>query len=98
MRNTGSVLGGAVNFSNNYTRSKAGGIAWSTYLIFVGFECTGIIWALLLSSTRKVRRSNGETVPVSESASWKQEFIALWQHLQRKKVTSTPSSPHQRTH
>ncbi|SMR62192.1 unnamed protein product [Zymoseptoria tritici ST99CH_1E4] len=86
MRNTGSVLGGAVNFSNNYTRSKAGGIAWSTYLIFVGFECTGIIWALLLSSTRKVRRSNGETVPVSESASWKQEFIALWQHLQRKKT------------
>lgn len=37
MRNSGSVMGGAINFSTNYTRDKAGGIAWSTYLIFVGF-------------------------------------------------------------
>ena len=37
MRNSGSVIGGAINFSTNNTRASAGGIAWSTYLIFVGF-------------------------------------------------------------
>jgi hypothetical protein len=37
MRSTGSVVGGAINFSTNYDRSQGGGIAWTTYLIFVGF-------------------------------------------------------------
>jgi predicted outer membrane repeat protein len=37
MRSTGSVVGGAINFSTNYSRAKGGGIAWATYLIFVGF-------------------------------------------------------------
>ena len=37
MRNSGSIVGGAINFSTNYTSSSAGGIAWSTYLVFVGF-------------------------------------------------------------
>jgi hypothetical protein len=37
MRNSGSIIGGAINFSTNYSDSSAGGIAWSTYLIFVGF-------------------------------------------------------------
>lgn len=37
MRNSGSVLGGAINYANNYTTSTAGGIAKSTYLIFIGF-------------------------------------------------------------
>lgn len=37
MRNSGSIVGGAINFSTNYSTSSAGGIAWSTYLIFVGF-------------------------------------------------------------
>jgi hypothetical protein len=37
MRNSGSVMGGAINFSTNYTRANSGGIAWSTYLIFVAF-------------------------------------------------------------
>lgn len=37
MRNSGSVVGGAINFANNYDLKNAGGIAWSTYLIFVGF-------------------------------------------------------------
>jgi hypothetical protein len=37
MRSTGSVIGGAINFSTNYSRATGGGVAWATYLIFVGF-------------------------------------------------------------
>ena len=86
MRNSGSIIGGAINFSTNYADSSAGGIAWSTYLIFVGFASTGMIYALLLSPTRLVRRSNGTAVPSSETSSWKHEFIALWKHAQRPKT------------
>ncbi|KAK1538386.1 major facilitator superfamily transporter [Colletotrichum paranaense] len=86
MRNSGSVMGGAINFSTNYSKANAGGIAWSTYLIFVGFECTGTIWALLLSPTRRVRRRNGAKIPMASSISWKRELIALWRHLQRPKT------------
>ncbi|EFX05847.1 membrane protein [Grosmannia clavigera kw1407] len=86
MRNSGSVIGGAINFGTNYSRSSAGGIAWSTYLIFVGFACTGFIWALLLTQTRQVRRKDGTRVPTAENASWKAEFAALWQHMRRPKT------------
>lgn len=86
MRNSGSVIGGAINFSTNHTESKGGGVAWATYLIFVGFECTGFIWALLLSSTPKVRRRDNSKVNMSVEASWKQEFIALWSYLKEGKT------------
>ncbi|CVL08037.1 uncharacterized protein FMAN_09647 [Fusarium mangiferae] len=86
MRNSGSVIGGAINFSNNHSDSKAGGVAWSTYLVFIAFECTGLVWAFLLSPTRRVRRHDGTKVAISERASWKQEFAALWKHLQRQKT------------
>ncbi|KAI5366416.1 Putative major facilitator superfamily, MFS transporter superfamily [Septoria linicola] len=87
MRNSGSVIGGAINFSTNSEASSAGGIAWSTYLIFVGFECTGVIWAFLLSQTKRVRRRDGTRVPMSdESITWRQEFAALGRQIATKKT------------
>ncbi|CAN8105202.1 unnamed protein product [Discula destructiva] len=86
MRSSGSVIGGAINFSTNYATASAGGIAWSTYLIFVGFECTGFIWAGLLSPTRRVRRRDGARVPTSGTVTWSEEFRALLLHAQRPKT------------
>lgn len=49
MRNSGSVIGGAINFANNYQNSAAGVIRWSTYIIFIGFgkcsfaECESLL-------------------------------------------------------
>lgn len=86
MRNSGSVIGGAINFATNYTESSSGGIAWATYIIFVAFECSGVIWAFLLSPTGRVRRKNGCRVPTTGTVTWKEEFDALWQHLQKKKT------------
>jgi hypothetical protein len=37
MRNSGSIIGGAINFGNNHKNSAAGGIAWSTYIVFIAF-------------------------------------------------------------
>ena len=87
MRNSGSILGGAINYSTNFSKETAGGIAWSTYLVFVGFSATGFIWALLLSPTAKVRRRDGSRIPSSARMSWKEEFVALWRHLQKPRVS-----------
>lgn len=35
MRNSGSIVGGAINFAKNRDNPRAGGIASSTYLLFV---------------------------------------------------------------
>ncbi|KFY89965.1 hypothetical protein V500_05361 [Pseudogymnoascus sp. VKM F-4518 (FW-2643)] len=86
MRNTGSIVGGSINFYTNYKTSSAGGIAWSTYLIFVGFECTGVIWAFMLSPTSKVRHADGSKAATSTDISWAAEFQALWKHIQNKKT------------
>ncbi|KFY92542.1 hypothetical protein V498_04876 [Pseudogymnoascus sp. VKM F-4517 (FW-2822)] len=86
MRNTGSIVGGSINFYTNYKTSSAGGIAWSTYLIFVGFECTGVIWAFMLSPTSKVRHRDGSKAATSTDITWAAEFQALWMHLQNKKT------------
>ena len=89
MRSSGSVIGGAINFSTNSSRSSGGGVAWATYLIFVGFECTGLIWALLLSKTAKVQRRDGNRVFIAERHTWKQEFRALGSYLRQSKVCYT---------
>ncbi|KAI4637019.1 hypothetical protein J4E93_010685 [Alternaria ventricosa] len=86
MRSSGSLIGGAINFSTNSDRASAGGIAWATYLVFVGFECTGVLWALSLSPTPRVRRRDGSKVPMSGRVTWTQEFVALWRYLQSSKV------------
>jgi sugar phosphate permease len=49
MRNSGSVIGGAINFANNYDNASAGLIRWSTYLIFIAF---GMSFAHRLSDYR----------------------------------------------
>ncbi|KAK7968609.1 major facilitator superfamily transporter [Apiospora saccharicola] len=86
MRSSGSLLGGAINFSNNHKTAISGGVAWSTYIIFVAFECTGVFFALMLSSTRKVRRHDGSMVQIPEKLSWKQEFSVLGRALRDKKI------------
>ena len=37
MRSSGSVIGGAINFGNNHKDGAAGGVRWSTYVVFIVF-------------------------------------------------------------
>jgi hypothetical protein len=87
MRNSGSVIGGAISFGVNAKATGAGAVALTTYIIFITFESTGPIWAFLLSPTSKVRRNDGSRVYVSEDVSWKEEFKALGQTFKNKIVS-----------
>ncbi|KAI1001055.1 hypothetical protein K3495_g7145 [Podosphaera aphanis] len=86
MRNSGSIIGGGIAFSLNINNSASGGMAPMTYLVFAAFEVTGIIWAVGLSPTKLVRRSDGIKIPIYPSNPWKQEFIALWQYTRKKQT------------
>ena len=49
-------------------------------------ECTGVVWAALLSQTRKVLRFDGTRIPASENVSWLKEFKALGKHLMSPRI------------
>ncbi|OBT81517.1 hypothetical protein VE02_09755 [Pseudogymnoascus sp. 03VT05] len=49
-------------------------------------ECTGVIWAFMLSPTSKVRHRDGSKAATSTDISWGAEFKALWKHLQNRKT------------
>lgn len=49
-------------------------------------ECTGVIWAFLLSKTARVRRRDGSKVEMAGMQTWKQELSALWSYLRLTKV------------
>jgi hypothetical protein len=88
MRNSGSVLGGAVSVATNYKSSGAGSVNLVTYIVFITIESSGPVWALLLSQTKHVRRNDGSKVPMSPNVSWKKEFQALWVHVKHRRVSS----------
>ncbi|EIM85085.1 MFS general substrate transporter [Stereum hirsutum FP-91666 SS1] len=78
-RNLGQLVGGAISLSTNVNSDSSGGIATSTYLIFVGLECIGFPASLLLSPPEKVVRSDGSGVHTAVGThSWKKEFKELW--------------------
>ncbi|WVW85880.1 hypothetical protein I302_107918 [Kwoniella bestiolae CBS 10118] len=86
MRNSGSILGGIVALVTNYKTAGAGGVAWSTYIVFMTLESTGWIWALLLSPSEKVRRNDGTRVPISRKITWAEEMRALIKHFGNKRL------------
>lgn len=77
--------GQRTSFSLGLVSRSAGQYDFSSVTDFLA-ECTGLVWALLLSPTSRVRRRNGDKVPMSPVASWKQEFVALGKHMMLKKV------------
>jgi MFS family permease len=87
MRNLGSVVGGAINYAINFSYGGSGGVAWSTYIVFIALCCTTPIFAILLSPTRKVRRRDGTRVNIGAKMNFKHEMIGLWRHIRHPRVS-----------
>ncbi|WVQ79204.1 hypothetical protein IAT38_001300 [Cryptococcus sp. DSM 104549] len=81
MRNSGGIIGGAIILATNYRTSGAGAVSAATYLIFLGFEASGPIWAFLLTATKKTRRPDGTKVQSTGDLTWKSELKALALHF-----------------
>ncbi|KAJ0122331.1 hypothetical protein J7T55_002844 [Diaporthe amygdali] len=85
-RNSGSILGGAINLAFNYAGRTTGKLDWRTYIVFVVLQCLGPVVVSFLSSPSKVRRRNGTRVQIGERVSDFDELKALGKALCRRDV------------
>ncbi|KAL2284988.1 hypothetical protein FJTKL_08526 [Diaporthe vaccinii] len=85
-RNSGSILGGAINLAFNYAGRTTGKLDWRTYIVFVVLQCLGPVVVSLLSPSEKVRRRNGTRVQIGDQVSDVQELKSLLKALYRKDV------------
>ncbi|KAH7368707.1 major facilitator superfamily domain-containing protein [Plectosphaerella cucumerina] len=85
-RNSGSILGGAINLAFNAKGSRTGKLDWRTYIVFVVLQCLGPALAFLLSPPEKVRRRNGTRVAKIERISDLEELKALGRLMIRKEL------------
>ncbi|KAF8912269.1 hypothetical protein CPB85DRAFT_1434539 [Mucidula mucida] len=76
-RNSGAILGGAINLGLNYSGKTTGKLNWKTYIVFVALQCLGPAIALLLSPPDKVQRSDGIKVVLQKKRGDKEELITL---------------------
>ncbi|KAF9019647.1 hypothetical protein BDZ89DRAFT_1139200 [Hymenopellis radicata] len=76
-RNSGAILGGAINLGLNYSGKTTGKLNWKTYIVFVALQCLGPAIALLLSPPDKIQRSDGTKVVLQKKLGNKEELIAL---------------------
>ncbi|OAL47410.1 MFS general substrate transporter [Pyrenochaeta sp. DS3sAY3a] len=73
-RNSGAILGGAINLSFNYSGKRLGKLDWRTYIVFVVLQCLGPAVAMLLSPPHKVQRRNGTKVKLLAKIPAKEEL------------------------
>ncbi|UPX16442.1 uncharacterized protein EKO05_0006841 [Ascochyta rabiei] len=85
-RNSGAILGGAINLAFNYSGKKLGKLDWKTYIVFVVLQCLAPAVAMLLSNPEKVQRKNGTKVKLMPKIPAKVEFAETLKLLLRKEM------------
>jgi MFS family permease len=77
-RVAGQILGGAVNLGLNAKRNEQGSVSYSVYLVFIAIQAAGPFAGLLLSTPRKVQRTDGVVVScgIPKEQSILQELVA----------------------
>lgn len=64
-RVSGQILGGAINLGLNASRSEAGKVSYTVYLIFIALQCLAPFVALFLTPPEKVQRQDGKKVELA---------------------------------
>lgn len=72
-RNGGNVVGGAISLALNYRTDRAGAVGYTTYLAFIGIQCLGLVFGLLLSNPEHVVRDDGTTIDAPRGIHWRTE-------------------------
>ncbi|EGX92983.1 DUF895 domain membrane protein [Cordyceps militaris CM01] len=61
-RVSGQILGGAINLGLNASRSEAGKVSHTVYLVFIALQCLAPVAALFLTRPEKLQRQDGKKV------------------------------------
>lgn len=80
-KNSGQLIGGAINLGLNATKATAGKVSWVTLLVFVILQACALPFSFLLSPPEKTRRSDGSKIVVEARTSTREQFRQLWRAL-----------------
>jgi MFS family permease len=80
-RNSGSVIGSAINFGLNHNPSAVSSLSSSTYIVFIVLQCIGPFVGLLLSEPGKVIRPDGTSPDIHNKITIKAELSAIHQRV-----------------
>lgn len=72
----GQLIGGAVNLGLNAKSGEAGKVSYTVYIVFIVLQCLAPLAGLLLTSPKKVERTDGRAVKLDIQGSSVRELIA----------------------
>lgn len=76
-KNSGQLIGGAINLGLNATRNQAGKVSYVTILVFVAMQVLAFPVAFFLSPPEKTQRSDGTEIVVEKRTPVKEQFRKL---------------------
>ncbi|KAK8035842.1 major facilitator superfamily domain-containing protein [Apiospora marii] len=85
-KNSGQLLGGAINLGLNANTATSGKVSWVTLLVFVILQACSLPLAFLLSPPEKTRRSDGSRIVVEARTTAREQLRQLWRTAASRQV------------
>ncbi|KAF5373346.1 hypothetical protein D9615_007462 [Tricholomella constricta] len=85
-KNSGQIVGGAINLGVNINRSTGGKISYATLLAFVILQVLAFPASFLISNPEQVQREDGSKVKVDARTSTREQFSILWRTIRSKEM------------
>jgi MFS family permease len=85
-KNSGQLIGGAINLGLNVKSKKAGKVSWVTLLVFVILQAFALPLAFFLSPPEKTKRSDGSKIVVEAKTTTKEQLRQLWKTATTRQV------------
>ncbi|KAK4450147.1 major facilitator superfamily domain-containing protein [Podospora aff. communis PSN243] len=85
-KNSGQLIGGAINLGLNANTSTAGKVSWVTILVFVVLQACALPLSFLLSPPHKTNRADGSKIVVEARTSTSEQLRQLWKTATTKQI------------
>lgn len=85
-KNSGQLIGGAINLGLNADRSTGGKVSWVTLLVFVVLQACALPLSFLLSPPEKTQRTDGTKIVVESKTSTREQFRLLWRTITTRQI------------
>ncbi|KAB5585028.1 hypothetical protein GE09DRAFT_1166021 [Coniochaeta sp. 2T2.1] len=85
-KNSGQLIGGAINLGLNVHRSTSGKVSYVTLLVFVVLQACSLPFAFLLSPPEKTRRADGTRIVVAAKTTTREQLRQLWKTASTRQV------------
>lgn len=85
-KNSGQIVGGAINLGTNIHASTGGKVNYKTLLAFLALQCLGLPLAFLISNPKRVHREDGTQVVEDAKTTTKEQLRILWKTVSTRKV------------